>query len=317
LNLVQWTAGNGSLKAYLERPARLILPHFVKPEYLFRPRQAGRRAWHQIDKGRSAERLELPWGTPVVIDPRDNIGKAVWTTGVYDLVVAEALFRLTDKGELALDVGSNVGLMSSALACAVGQSGHVLSFEPNPKLLPRLHENIELWRSQLGWNHVTVAEVALSATNGEAQLTMRSDFAENNGLATLEAGWQGESVTVRTTTLDSFLTGPQYVGTMKLDVEGHEESVLVGSHNLLSSGRVRDVVFEDHDPYPTTTMRLLEAHGYEIFRLRKGMFGPLLTPGVQRRNSLSGDPPSYVATRDAPRATSRFSAKGWRALRRG
>ena len=305
-----------SLKSQLERSSRVILPHLVKPEYLFRPTQVGRRVWHQIDKGGPVERAVLPWGAPVIIDAADNIGKAVWTRGVYDLVVAEALFRLTDAGELALDVGGNVGLMSGALACAVGQAGCVVSFEPNPVLIPRLQKNIDLWRRQLNWNHIELAQIALSASNGEAQLTMRADFSENNGLASLEPGWQGATVKVATSTLDSFLGGTRFVGTMKLDVEGHEYSVLLGAQSALSDGRVRDIVFEDHGSYPTSTMQLLKTYGYEIFRLRKGLRGPLLTPIGVNKLYFSADPPNYVATKDATRATSRFAPKGWQALRR-
>ena len=40
--------------------------------------------------------------------------------------------------------------------------------------------------------------------------------------------------------------------------------------------RIRDVVFEEHSPYPTPVTKLLEENGYTIFSLRHTLFGPVV-----------------------------------------
>ena len=262
----------------------------------------------------------LPWGAPLLIEPDEWIGSRVWLVGVHDLVVAETLLRLTDPGEHALDAGANIGFMTSVLAATVGSSGRVTSFEPLPTLVAKLRQNIDLWHDRLACTQITVIPVALSDEEGEASLMMPSDFAQNQGLATLEPGTSGESgeeVRVATRTLDAIFSAGEEFGVMKLDVEGHEYSVLKGSVDLLSGGRIRDIVFEEHNTYPNAATRLLESHGYEVFGLRKGMFGPELTPPADLKKSLKqGEPPNYLATRDASRAARRLRPYGWRALAR-
>jgi hypothetical protein len=94
--------------------------YLLRPEYFLRPSQLARRAWSVVAKVGPKPEVTLPWGAQLVADPNEHIGGYVYRTGVYDLVVLEAIIRLADWGELTLDVGANIGLMTSALASAVG-----------------------------------------------------------------------------------------------------------------------------------------------------------------------------------------------------
>jgi FkbM family methyltransferase len=309
-------AGISMVESFTLRVSDEIPPFFVRPEYLYRPSQLGRRVWRQLNKSTSTRLVTLPWGVPLLVEPEEFIGGNIWRTGVYDLIVLEALIRLADPGELALDVGANIGLMTSALAYAVGPTGHVISFEPHPDLVRRLQRNAELWRSRLDWAHVVVDPVALSDSEAKASLTMPADFAKNRGRATLEPGCPGEGLTVSTKTLDGVLGTDQFVGVIKIDVEGHERSVLTGATNSLSSGQVRDILFEEYNKYPTPVTRLLEAQGYQIFGLRKNIFAPRLTPSSKLGMSLVTErTANYLATRDPLRAARRLTSMGWQALR--
>lgn len=293
------------------------LPDFLlRPEYFMRPSQLARRAWSVVAKVEPKPEATLPWGAQLVADPREHIGGCVYRSGVYDLVVLEAIVRLADRGELALDVGANIGLMTSALALAVGPTGRVLSFEPHPRLIEKLQHNVGLWRQRIGWHHVNVHPVALSDDDGSASLTAPVDFSENQGRASLEDYYNGDSVTIQTRRLDGIILQEDFIGVMKMDVEGHEYKALNGAHNLLTNGRIRDIIFEEYDQ-PSRVFDLLESYGYSIFGLKKTMFGPQLIPGpglVERMHGV--EPPNYIATRDSQRVQHRFTRIGWRALRR-
>ncbi len=103
------------------------------------------------------------------------------------------------------------------------------------------------------------------------------------------------------------------IGVMKIDIEGHELAALRGAERLLSVGCVRDIIFEEHTPLPTPVSRLLEAHGYQIFLLRKDTLGPKLIPTPCE---LPEALPNYLATLDSDRAQQRFKKRGFLSLRR-
>lgn len=293
------------------------LPELLqRPEYFFRPSQLVRRATGLIAKGESQYQVTLPWNAQLVVDPNEHIGGYLWRSGVYDLIVVEALTRLADSGELAVDAGANIGLMTSALASAVGPAGRVISIEPHPVLVAKLQHNVDLWHQRMNWCHVNICPVALSDDDGSATLIMPASFSGNQGRATLEELYNGERISIKTRKLDGLISADDSVGVTKIDVEGHEYRALSGASDLLADGCIRDIIFEEYD-YPGRVVRLLESHGYSIYGLKKTMFGPRLVAGPELATSLGkADPPNYLATRDPQRAQRRFARMGWRALRR-
>ena len=74
----------------------------------------------------------MPWGLQMQIRPNDYIGSCIWGRGIYDLGVSEAIWRLLDKDDLAIDVGANIGHMTGIMARRVGPKGAVIAFEPHP-----------------------------------------------------------------------------------------------------------------------------------------------------------------------------------------
>lgn len=100
-----------------------------RPEYIFRPNQIFQRFFksnlHQKNEFHS---VNLPWGLNIKIptNPNDVVGKAISSYGIYDLSLTELLWRLIFPGETALDIGANIGYMTSIMAKRVGQTGKVI-----------------------------------------------------------------------------------------------------------------------------------------------------------------------------------------------
>src|SRR4051794_35687867 len=115
--------------------ARLNKPHFV-----FRPQQFPRRL-----STRDPGEARLPWGLRIGFDPGEMHGSAILRTGLLDLAVSEALFRLTEPGARTVDAGANIGHMTSILALRAGRSGSVVAFEPHPATARMLRRNIARW----------------------------------------------------------------------------------------------------------------------------------------------------------------------------
>jgi FkbM family methyltransferase len=276
-----------------------------RPYYVFRPRQLLRRV--ALLAGSAPNEVVLPWGQPIRFDPREPIGDALQRTGVYDLVVCEALYRLADPRELAVDAGANIGVMTSVLATRVGTGGEVVALEPHPETWQRLEENVARWRRSAS---ITTIRVAVSDASGTATLRMPSAEA---GKATIEPVG-GAVDTVECVALDDVIAGRR-VGVLKLDVEGHEEAALRGAQDALARRLVRDIVFEEHEPTPTNVTRLLEDAGYTLFKLQGGFARVALSPADGARHDV-WEPPSYLATSEPARARERIGSWGWRSLRR-
>lgn len=290
-----------------------------KPEYWFRPSQIVRKIRFALgSKGNASREVRVPWGASLVVRERDAIGRSLLTLGVYELAVSEILWRLTDRGEMCLDAGANLGYMTSLLSAKVGSTGRVFCFEPHPQVFDRLKHNVA---NLTNASAVTVYNEAIGATDGTAELAESIDFASNEGTASVIRSGEETSarvkhpVTIRR--LDTIFSGAEDFGLMKVDVEGAELDVLRGAARLLGEHKIRDVVWEDHQPFPSESVQLLFEHGYRIFQFAKTLRGPRLwDPFVRRdKDGLPWEATNYLATIDPGRAESRLKVPGWRCLR--
>ena len=290
----------------------------AKPHYVFRPSQLVRRLVWKARRG-SAERVtvRLPWGMPIRCFAHDSIGLTIQQHGVFELTVAEALWRLADPGETALDIGANVGQMTAVLAYRVGHRGRVLAFEPNDEVRAELEYNVGAWKAAGALAEIQPMAVALSDRNGDGELLLPSAYEWNRGLASVAAqgsALAGRRIPIRLARLDDVIADDVAIGVAKLDVEGHEELVLRGATALLAAGRIRDIVFEDHARYPTNVSRLLEQSGYRVLALGSVLWGPRVGPPDGPSLTSHWESPNYLATRDIDRAQARLRPRGWRVL---
>ena len=281
--------------------------HLNKPEYLFQPLRIIKRFGFRPS---ASARMRLRNGISITVNTNEDIGRSIATLGVYDLVVSEAITRLLDSGEAAVDAGANVGYMSAIMAGRVAPNGRIVCFEPNPLVGELLRENSRQWRVS-----VDVQPRALSARNGSATLYVPDKFDTNQGIASLEAR-AGKTVEVETVSLDEYLDGT-VVGLLKIDIEGHEYEALSGAARLLKQHQIRDIIFEDHAGYPSAVSQMLEADGYQIFRLSRSLLRPLLLAGTIAVILLRPFYPIIWRPSTRRRSKERFRPVGWRCLSKG
>ncbi len=270
-------------------------------EYLHRPSQI-----FSSRHLRGVQTIRTAWGDAITCNVDEVVGRSILHHGVYDLALSEAIWRLLDPGETALDVGANIGYTAGLMAHRSGTDGRVIAVEPGPPI-ELLRRNVAAW--SIGHAPVKVIEAALSDRNDTAELYAPQGYATNSGVCTLEA--RGVSVgRVRLLPLDDAGFGD--LRFIKIDVEGFESAVMRGASRVLGSGGVRDVLFEEHDQYPADSHKLMLGHGYSLFLVSRRFLGPVLSPpGAPQSNRW---PNNYLATRDPDRALSRYAAIGWRVL---
>lgn len=279
------------------RARSLLRPN---PAYVWRPSQIGRRLAVGAPGGRRT--VVLPWGAQIEVDTGESVGSGIARLGVHEAAVTEAMWRLAEPTDLALDVGANIGYFTSLLATRVDR---VIALEAHPLLAERLRAHAAGWAGT-----IEVLAVAASARAGSARLGEPEGFARNAGTSSLGLV-AARSFEVETVALDE-VVGTAPVGICKLDVEGHEPQVLDGFRDALAEGRVRDLFFEEHLPLPTPVSTRLTDHGYRVFSLR----GRLDRVSLGPPDAAPGDDaPTYLATLEPERARRRLRGLGWRSLR--
>jgi FkbM family methyltransferase len=293
-----------------------ILRSFGKPEYLFRPLQVLRRLGREFRHVPERASVALPWGLDIQVRPHETIGSCVWRTGIYDLCTSECLWRLLDPGETALDVGANIGHMTGLMAHRLGPRGKVIAFEPHPELFAELQGNVFRWRKFSDLGAIELMQAGVSSESGAGMLHIPKGFRNNRGLASLnqpiEDGFH--NVSVELIRLDDLLVDA-VIGVMKIDVEGHELSVLEGAERLIRERKIRDIIFEEHNELPTPVTDCLEDCGYTVFSLDNTVIRPLAASVGKGRKNARRDAPNYLATAAPERAQQRLAKIGWRVLR--
>ena len=131
-----------------------------------------------------------------------------------------ALQSLVARDQVVLDVGAHHGYYPLMCSRAVGPSGKVVAFEPDPSHHEVLRRNVEM----NGLANVKVVQAAVGSRVG----TVRFD--QNRVRASSRAR------EVPMTTLDDVVAahGLPRVDTIKIDVEGHELEVLKGAKRVLA-----------------------------------------------------------------------------------
>ena len=299
----------------------MSLAGVLKPCYVFAPRTLVRRVGMSFHAPRGSTRVvRLPWGAMLEVNPNEGIGQELLRQNVFDIAVTEAAWRLLHPGDVAVDVGANIGYMPSLFAARVGREGHVEAFEPHPRIFARLRENVSHFGLQAAPARLGLHECALGSHDGTAQLFESSIFSLNEGASTLAttretvSREQPPGFEVQVARLDSVITDC-HITLLKVDVEGFEGEVFAGAHQLLASGQISNIVYEAHDCERSQLHGLLSGYGYAIFGIGHDLFGPRLTSGsAAPRVDRRWESPSYLATLRPAMASSVLRARGWTVL---
>jgi FkbM family methyltransferase len=178
-----------------------------------------------------------PWGHVVEADLSDYLERAGFL-GAHSPALLRRLGDTVGPGDWVVDVGANVGLVTSRLCQLVGPAGAVWAVEPLPRNVGRL----EALRDRNGLRQLTVVPVALSSEPGTAPLRIpvRGGGAFGSFVATWETAGVVEVATARLDDLVAERRPPGPLRLVKIDSEGFEPQVLAGASETLS--RLRPLV---------------------------------------------------------------------------
>jgi len=231
------------------------------------------------------------------LDLSEGIDLAIYLFGKFENTTVHTYRRFLKQGDSVLDIGANIGAHTLHFATCVGDTGHVVAFEPTAyayqKLLANLALNPQLaarvYTEQI---MLTDPDQTICASNLYASWPLITNspsvHPKHLGLAKSTTG-------ARALTLDHYLDShpelkPDFI---KLDVDGNECSVLRGARQTLQ--RYHPMLLMEIMPYG------LEETGHSLDELlsiladsRYGLFSipdiaPLpLQPALLNERIVSG-----------------------------
>lgn len=167
------------------------------------------------------------------------------------------LINLTSN-DVLLDIGANLGSFS---ILALSKNSKVISIEPDDKTYLGLIRNLELNADNSKYQ---TFKACISENIGETMFT--KGLGEENKIIEQKENHKYEII--RTESLDSmnFKFKPTY---LKIDVEGHELSVLKGALNFFKKYNIKGIIIETSN---LIVHEMLISLGFKLVELKKGIF---------------------------------------------
>lgn len=152
-----------------------------------------------------------------------------------DPIEVQYLERKIKPGETVVDIGAHKGGYLYWLHKAVGQSGRVYAFEPQPNL----YAYLQTICADKAYANVQLEHAGISDQSGQLDFFIPKSSGASSPGATFNSHKKEaevcEIITVKTLTLDQYFTDKQPPSFLKIDVEGHELNVFKGAENLLKN----------------------------------------------------------------------------------
>lgn len=176
--------------------------------------------------------------------------------------------EFTRTGDIAYDIGANVGAVSLILAHKVGETGRVFAFEPGFASFASLCENVALNSFA---NRIVPIQVPLSDAGGVVCFKYRSTEAGESRHLMLKAdAVKGVSAKFQqlmvATSLDAFrsTTGIPAPNIVKLDVDGAEKDIFSGARHTFADAGCHSIIAEVQDDQFEFIASGLSAIGFKI-----------------------------------------------------
>lgn len=173
-------------------------------------------------------------------------------------------------GQVVVDIGANIGLVTLIAAHLVGPQGHVFAFEPGPLSFALLSANV----AANGYRNATLEHAAVSDRSGTVDLYVCATGESDNRISgTIDEGTGRERVSVKSVALDDYF-GETAIDFIKIDVQGAEPLVLKGLSRIMAENRSLQILMEycpeafSSLEQPADFLARIQACGYDILELR-------------------------------------------------
>ena len=208
--------------------------------------------------------LSTKYNFKIKLDLKEWIDFNIFFWGYYEKYETRYFSKNIRSGITFFDVGANIGyysLMFSAKGCRCH------SFEPVEGTFSKLLSNIEI----NSFSNATLNNFGISSSCCSREINISPDACGNNSLENKFQTKQTEQITLKT--LDDYCLEKNIdqIDLLKIDVEGHENEVLLGAGNLLYSFKIKKIFIEINDVFHESVYQFL-AQNYDWYKFtEKGL----------------------------------------------
>lgn len=178
--------------------------------------------------------------------------------GIVEPIVQKAFAEHIKPGDCVWDIGANAGFFTLLACRLVGESGHVVAFDPQPSNLESIKEQVEL--NELS-ERVTIRSEAISEELGSASFAFGGEGDPAGRLAATDER-RPESIEVMCTTMDQMASEVRVPDVIKMDIEGAELGAIKGGLAMLREHRPT-IILEVHAPEIGEQLKPIVAEFYE------------------------------------------------------
>jgi len=213
--------------------------------------------------------LDWRFGTIELPAADRYIRQAIDVTGEYSGAKIDLYQAILRPGDVALDVGANVGVLSVAMGLAVGPGGRVLAFEPQPQIFAILNRNLAVHDLP----QVQARREIVGRTDGHGEFvdlhSLPAGTPFNFGglsIASRTYAEYGDMVATPARSVDALRL--ERCDFIKVDVEGAELQVLAGASRTLAACRPVLSLECDRPELVAPAIDELRERGYRLWRFR-------------------------------------------------
>lgn len=205
-------------------------------------------------------------GSLMHLNPKDFVSRHIYMAGDYETTTSRLFGCLLKGGDLAVDVGANIGYFTLIASNMVGPTGRVLAFEASSSIFEKAKKNLELNSA----SNVRLLHQAVSDRVGE--VTFHIGDEDHLGVSSMRSIGTSREETVTTTSLDDAVGGddPRLI---KIDVEGTEHLVLGGMRGLLKRCKpylileLTDSFLREMGSSADSLVADLHSEGYDLYSI--------------------------------------------------
>ena len=223
------------------------------------------------------------------LDLNEGIDLAIWLRGEFEPELGSYYRRTLHDGSVVLDIGANIGAHTLPLAHAVGPAGRVIAIEATEYAHEKLRRNLEL-NPDLVPRVCLIHSILVSDPAKPVETAIASSWPlhDKEDVHPTLGGALRSVGRAQARTVDQVVTETRLsrIDLIKLDVDGHELSVIQGAHDTLK--RFTPPLLMEFAPYChegrehdfTTLINELLAYGYRFQDPQSGRELPCHVPDL-------------------------------------
>lgn len=234
---------------------------------------AADKSWNRLFNAKGFFEFNLNNGVKMNLYKDSILSRLIYEG--FEKEETDYLTKILKKGDVFVDIGTNIGLFSLIASKIVGDEGKVLCFEPAPLTFSRLSENVKL----NDFKNIDIKNLGLSDKQGELTFYISNNgYDAWNSFAPSQDNKLESSIQVYVSTLDIELINinKTKIKLVKIDVEGWEKFVLFGGKDFfVNYNPIVMVEFTEENTfnagYPVHEIyNIMQDFGYVWHRINKG-----------------------------------------------